>query len=43
MGREKPLSDNENGQITALKATGLSNRRIAQKIQRSLNVVNHFT
>ncbi|CAK9803449.1 Transposable element Tc3 transposase [Anthophora quadrimaculata] len=42
MGRGKPLNDNEKGQIIALKGMGLSNRKIADKVQRSLNVVNHF-
>ncbi|KAK2583951.1 hypothetical protein KPH14_001210 [Odynerus spinipes] len=42
MGRGKPLSDSEKGQIIALKDMGLSNRKIAGKIQRSLNCINNY-
>ena len=42
MGLGKPLSGNEKGQITALKDMGLLNRKIAEKIQLSFNVVNHY-
>ncbi|PIC17508.1 hypothetical protein B9Z55_023726 [Caenorhabditis nigoni] len=42
MGRGKPLTDFEKGQITAKNAQGLSNRQIAQDLGKSLDVVNRF-
>ena len=42
MGRGKPLSETEKGQIMAFKNMGLSNRKIAGRIHRSLNVINNF-
>ena len=42
MGRGKPLNDREKGQIIAFHNMGLSNREISRRIERSLNVVNHF-
>ena len=42
MGRGKPLSETEKGQIMAFKNMGLSNRKIAGRIHRSINVINNF-
>lgn len=42
MGRAKPLTAEEKGRINAFSECGLSNRRIASKIGRSLNVVNNY-
>lgn len=42
MGRGKSLSEYEKGQIVAYHNQGLSNRKIAGRVGRSLNVVNLF-
>ena len=42
MGRGKPLSETEKGQVMAFKNMGLSNRKIAGRIHRSINVINNF-
>lgn len=42
MGRKKPLSDFEKGQIAAFNKAGLSSRNIARQIGRSPHVVNNF-
>ena len=42
MGRGKPLCETEKGQIMAFKNMGLSNRKIAGRIHRSINVINNF-
>lgn len=42
MGKQKCLTDREKGQIDILRKEGLSNRKIAQKINRSPNVVDHY-
>lgn len=42
MGRREQLSECERGQIQAYHESGLSHRKIAQKIGRSQNVVSNF-
>lgn len=42
MGKQKCLTDREKGQIGILRKEVLSNRKIAQKINRSPNVVDHY-
>lgn len=42
MPKGKYLTEFEKGRITSLKESGLSNRKIAIKVRRSLNVVNNY-
>ena len=38
----KRLTQKEQGKIDTLKSEGYSNREVAKKIKRSLNVVNNY-
>ena len=42
MGRGKPLTDFEKGQIAAKNDQGLSNRQIARDLGRSLDAINRY-
>ena len=42
MGRGKPLTEYEKGQIDAYKSNGKSNREISQLIRKSANAVNLY-
>jgi len=42
MGRAKPLSIEERGQITLFKICGLSNREISHRLKRISMVIDNF-
>jgi IS30 family transposase len=42
MGRAKPLSNEEQGKITAFKECGLSNCEILHRLNRSSTVIDNF-